>query len=112
MAPAAGGDGAAGGAGRRCLAPGGLDPPALLEPVVAAQLGLACPAFLVRGLRDDGGHTGGPALVVEGTIVRYAVEVWVSSPERTFSASTRTPTSIELRQAAFTIAFTVSRSPT
>ena len=36
----------------------------------------------------------------------------VTSPLRTFSASTRTPTSIELRQAAFTVAFTVSRSPT
>jgi hypothetical protein len=36
----------------------------------------------------------------------------VTSPVRTSSASTRTPTSIELRQAAFTVAVTVSRLPT
>jgi hypothetical protein len=34
--------------------------------------------------------------------------VWSTSPLRTFSDSTRTPTSIELRQAAFTVAFTVT----
>src|SRR5262245_3900201 len=45
-------------------------------------------------------------------MVRYAVEVWSTSPVRTFSDSIRTPTSIEVRQAALTVAFTVTSWPT
>ena len=41
-----------------------------------------------------------------------AVFVWRTSPVRGFSASTRTPTSIELRQAALTVAQNVTTSPT
>ena len=49
---------------------------------------------------------------LEQTIVRYAVDVWSTVPLRTSSDSTRTPTSIEVRQAAFTDALTVTRCPT
>ena len=38
--------------------------------------------------------------------------MWRVSPLRGFSASTRTPTSIEVRQAALTQAWQLSRSPT
>ena len=38
--------------------------------------------------------------------------MWRWSPVRGFSASTRTPTSIEVRQAAFTFAEQVTSSPT
>lgn len=38
--------------------------------------------------------------------------MWSTVPLRTSSDSTRTPTSIEVRQAAFTLALTVTRWPT
>ena len=38
--------------------------------------------------------------------------MWVTSRVRTFSDSTRTPTSIEVRQAALTVARTVTSEPT
>jgi hypothetical protein len=40
------------------------------------------------------------------------VDVCTTSPVRTFSDSTRTPTSIEVRHAALTVAFTVTSWPT
>ena len=46
------------------------------------------------------------------TIVRYAVEEWRRSPVYGFSASTRTPTSIEERQTALTIDEQRRSSPT
>ena len=54
------------------------------------------------------GFSSGPS----ETIVRYAVQVWLIAPVRTSSASTRTPTSIEVRQAALTVARRVTTSPT
>ena len=40
------------------------------------------------------------------------MQVWLIAPVRTSSASTRTPTSIEVRQAALTVARRVTTSPT
>jgi hypothetical protein len=45
-------------------------------------------------------------------MVKYAVQVCATSPVGTCSASTRTPTSIEVRQAALTVARSVMTSPT
>ena len=38
--------------------------------------------------------------------------MWRTVPVRGFSASTRTPTSIDVRHAAFTVALNVTTSPT
>ena len=40
------------------------------------------------------------------------MQVWRTSPVRGFSASTRTPISIDVRHAALTLALNVSSSPT
>ena len=40
------------------------------------------------------------------------MEVCATLPVRTFSDSTRTPTSIDVRHAALTVAFTVTSGPT
>jgi hypothetical protein len=45
-------------------------------------------------------------------MVRYAVEVWATSRVRTSSDSTLTPTSIEVCQAALTVARKVTNWPT
>ena len=53
----------------------------------------------------------GPPSSSSATIVRYAVDTCQASPLRMSSAVTRTPTSIDVRQAAFTLAWTVSELP-
>jgi len=44
----------------------------------------------------------GAASASRATIVKYAVSEWREAPSRRFSASTRTPTSIDVRHAALT----------
>jgi hypothetical protein len=51
---------------------------------------------------SSGGTSAGRPSSSIATIVRYALFVCWTSPVRGFSASTRTPTSIDVRHTAFT----------
>ena len=86
-------------------------PAALREPVVAAELGLAGAALLVGRLGGQRRDLDGPALLVEGDHRQVGGGHVHVSRLRMFSDVTRTPTSIELRQAAFTLACTVRSCP-
>ena len=86
---------------------------ALGQPVGAAKLGFAHAALLARRARDaPAGRAPGHRRRRARPSSKYALLAWRISPVRGFSASTLTPTSIEVRQAALTIALKVTSSPT
>jgi hypothetical protein len=60
---------------------------------------------------SSGGTSNGLPVASTATIVRYALLVCCSTPVAMSSASTRTPTSIEVRHTAFTEARNVSSWP-
>ncbi|MTV26111.1 DUF4188 domain-containing protein [Nitriliruptoraceae bacterium ZYF776] len=74
-----------------------------------------CACACRRRSSSDSSASGGTATGVPSsltaTITRYALVVWRRSPPRHGSASTRTPTSREVRPTRLTRAWTMMRSP-
>ena len=90
------------------------DRPAAGQPVGAADLGLLAAAPVPLGLREHRRHRARPAVGVDGDEDQVGAgrPGWRASDSFQRSASTRTPTSMEVRPVQLTWAFTWTRSPT